>query len=43
MVMVVRHALIVVLGVVFQRVIMVISNVILVAMSFVDMVMVGFI
>lgn len=42
-VMVVRHALIVVLGVGFQRVTMVILNAILVVMSFVDMVMAGFI
>lgn len=43
MVMVVHHALIVVLDVVFRQVIMVISNVILVVMNFVNMVMVDFI
>lgn len=43
MVMVVHHALIVVLDVAFRQVIMVISNAILVVMSFVNMVMAGFI
>ncbi len=43
MVMVVHHALVVALGVVFQQATMEISNAILVAMSFVGMVMVGFI
>ena len=43
MVMVVRHALVVVLDVVFRQVTMVILNAISVVMNFVDMVMVVFI